>query len=402
MYRYQLTDFATYYTPSTGCVLVVIPNSVLGVLRSMAYASLDDGRVYDTINNDGTVSLSDRDTYKDEIAEFLAMSNCQLSLQDLITSLNNVAQATLAASCCNAAGYQEGPNGELWYGTEEPTTELQSDAEERCRMANVLTDGWVINLRYAGGFTLAGIIGGAIATLVVFSLMGTPPIGVFLALAALGFSFVALQSIADYIETNKSDVVCAIYSAESYVDFMLYLEDLVIDIISSLEIEIYGVDVALLALFKAYWDTATWNRLHLGVDGLESSDPVDCSECDDTCPQYSQATGDGTFNDLGGGDFNWVGDSVQSGTWHYVTLRFGVLNSSQCGDAMTVTDIDTTGVTSASPASYRLWSFVPGAGVAGDIYNSNTLPAGAPYVNVVQLTIKSATMFTATVLFSES
>lgn len=288
------------------------PDSELyeGLLRGLI-TSLTRGRYWD--EETGEI-INAQDVGFQILLKNIPLRGCIVSCTDGIeAAFNRIADALMlqAANCCSGGGViPGGSNGGVVGNVTTPTTEEtyvmvgeelpfelpsgQTYPEEyfesesayldyKCAAANQIIDGAIATLRNLGALTIANMVGAAtIIGLAFAGAIAFPPAGIPILLAALGIlvgSFVLLKNLGDYISTNRSDYVCALYNSadtETAIGLILELIDeamLALTISASLQ-----PHVRMIAAF--IFSTDTINRLYNAL--LEYSyTGADCSGCEE-------------------------------------------------------------------------------------------------------------------------
>jgi len=224
-----------------------------------------------------------------ESLERRLMSNCLDDLVDVMQDIRDTLSAgnQIANNCCGSSGPTFVIDGEnTWYGTEIPlippttfggTGEFDNEASylaQRCLAANNIVAGLVLTLNGFSVYTLASLIaGGAIVAFFV----GGPPLSIFIILAGLGFAFGGFYTIAQYVDSHRYDLVCMLYTNDTYAAWVAALEDWVHDLTISLSLEF--IEIELTEIFKQMVNTDTFNTMFTPLGLPPVADAVDCSAC---------------------------------------------------------------------------------------------------------------------------
>lgn len=277
------------------------------------------------------------------------------ALASLSASINNLASRLSGggmSSCCAdelvssgggiSGSYTDPTLGEFpIFGTEpplfiEPETfpdgyeDLTEYRVDKCEVANLIVSGAVGSLRGLGALGVFNYI--ALAGLVVLAITGMivfPPAFVPMAALALGFlaaEVTVLSELADYIEENREDWVCAMYNADGVEDALAAIAELLDVAIGLLSLDgAIGAAVKTIGLLMFNGDTL--NQLFKKTAHLTYAG-ADCSACEEGCTEplfadiaFGEVT-DGAFatcgvtmvsDNVGGGlnriDFNLFEDS---------------------------------------------------------------------------------------------
>lgn len=257
---------------------------ILSCLRYTLWSSRwfdSDNRLLRDVGRD--TDLETALTYAEQLQGRLLMA-CSLSsdLQAIATAITN------KNVCCNGVGpgYISDGQGGVWYGSEEPiakpTTfggvgEFETETafnEHLCAAANNMVAGLILSLNNWSAMSLVSVIAGSV--LVAF-LVATPPVAIFVALGVLAGGFALLQTLANYIDTNRQDWVCAIYNATGYSDMLVQVDTLIGEAVVALDIGLFEVNIT--DIIHAALSTDVFNQAY-SVIGLPAPiDPVDCTVC---------------------------------------------------------------------------------------------------------------------------
>lgn len=193
----------------------------------------------------------------------------------------------ISGNCCGAtsATYIL-VEGNVYYGTQQPLTppttfggvgEFSDEAEyqaHKCSAANSIVDGLIITLNGMSVYSLASILAGGI---VIAFFVATPPVAILIGLATLGFLFGSFFTMANYLDTHRQEWVCALYTSDTYGDWLTSLVELVNEL--EIELSLGFADIPLQELFKSMVDTDTFNKMFTPLGLPVVSNPVDCSLC---------------------------------------------------------------------------------------------------------------------------
>lgn len=280
---------------TAGDVLVCVPVALVDIIRKLLRDRGLWRTTYVISQDDIGYTIPTQEEFKpieDMISQFLWETN-EMKCDDLITALNGIASAVTASSCCTGLGpgYLDDGAGGVWYGTqsplERPTTfgegqEFETEGEfsaHLCQAANNIVSGLIMSLNNWSIATLASLIAGG---LLVAFIVATPPVALFLALAALGFAFGTFHTMANHIDTERESWVCAIYSAESYSDMLVNIDALIEDM--SITLDIGAFEVVVTDIIHAMLSTDVFNQAYqaIGLPPVTGTE-IDCSVCVDSC-----------------------------------------------------------------------------------------------------------------------
>ena len=303
----------------------------------------------------------------------LSMANC---LDGLLTVLGEIRDAIRSqAQCClqgsNPYEMIDIGEGNYAFGTELPLTEPpegEFESEEayrqnRCDAANIIVSDLVSAFNQFGIVTLASIVAGGIAVAAI-ALITVPPVGIFYALALAGFLFGACELISNYIEDHRQELVCMLYSAETYADWEIAYADWVETL--AIELEIAGFTVDLTNLFRSMVSTDAYNKMFTTLGFPVPDEAVSCEGCGAWEPNvtmdwgaYDPETGIMTSEQQGGLWYiqGWIDPSTIA-QWSNPT---GWTNT-QYDDWLVFSQVNYTGVlyqaaTVPPPDSYNVGSF---------------------------------------------
>lgn len=318
-------------------------------------------------------------------------------LDDLIEAINGItAQISLSqtsGNCgCVASGDQDvttigdNPSSDIPQGEEVPPgfEDKPEYDSYRCKAATYIFDNYVATLRNWAG--LAGMTGGlTLAVIVGLCLLTVPPVGLTIILAALGTLvgvniglLAELNNIANGLDDNRTEAICALYNAETTqdaVDGLGNLADSVID----------GLSLTLPATYKIITRNLISNEqmevLFTKDAAIDALDPGDCSTCVGGIFQtltYNGCTPAHTFGNFQPG----VSTKVESCT----TSIYG---DTRANNLMTTTvpgvnrRVEVTAYTGGSNGLYLDWydegvhqtsiAFDPGSSIVGEVFECTSL-----------------------------
>lgn len=293
-----------------GDVLLCVPVAVVDIIRKLVR---DRGMWRTTYaDNVGEIGYempteAEFEPVREALSEFLEDTST-MNCSDFLGALNGIAAAIRQSSCCgNVAGpgYVSDGEGGYWYGTEQPIDkpatfggaedEFSTEAEfleHLCLAANNVVNGIILSLNNWSVMSLVSLLAGS---LIVAFFVATPAIGLFIALGLAGFAYGAFSTMSNYVNTNREDFVCAIYSAESYSDMLVNIDQLVESMIVTLDLGLFEVNI--LDLWRQMLSTDVLNQAYKAVGLPPVTDAVDCSICEPVLCM----------------------DNLQAGTWGSIT-----------------------------------------------------------------------------------
>jgi len=237
--------------------------SFYGYWRSRYYTTDPDGKMLE-LTDEEWETVTD---YVDLAIEELSMSNCDLMLEklteliDAVTSVSATLNltASISSGCCSPYGTPPpdavADEGEIGVGDPPEGFDTWEQYQEyKCSQANRIADDWIAtigNLSSIGG--IVGVIAGAaLAAFLNTSLLG----GVLVGVMAVGFSagtaatliiaalialiaggvglFAYFIDLSADMETDKQDLVCALYNATSVSGAITAISDFTADIAAGL------------------------------------------------------------------------------------------------------------------------------------------------------------------------
>jgi len=258
----------------------------------------------------------------------------EMNCNSLLTALRDIASAIRTSACC-APGqniHYVDVGGVIYYGSEQPLDkptvfgegqEFATEAEfsqHLCDAANNIVAGLILSLNNWSVLSVASLLAGG---LIIAFFVANPPLALLLTLAGLGFAFATFVTIANYIDDNREDWVCAIYGADSYADMLVGIDQKISEMVVTLDIGPF--EIALTDIIHAMITTDVFNQAYTAVGLPAPINPVDC----DNCPQDvvfewygNPANIDGTMTDLGNGRWRWVcGQPNWDTDKHYINFR---------------------------------------------------------------------------------
>lgn len=296
------------------CNVLVVSSRTLFFVQLFGTGEMDYIARYASQFLDGNKYVLAEDSSElDDINDLV--NNYELEVQpvtcDLVAAIEALTAATISAGsgCCTP--YGEGyppPAPNTGNPAVDPPPEDWSTWASyytyKCKAANMITDDWISTLN--GMSTLSGIVS-AIGALALAAFLSTSLLGgLIVGLMALGFAagtaaaiiigalvlmvlsgaglLLYFAEVADVIETNKADLVCALYNATSVVFAKAAIISFTTDIAADLTYD-PGDDGTLFqaqlsSLADALFNDAIINTLfELNPDANVYVGDVDCDDC---------------------------------------------------------------------------------------------------------------------------
>jgi hypothetical protein len=377
----------------TDSVILCVPKFAYDVARSMllhygrwrtSYA-VEYGELFYKLPND-----AQWDTILSSIDEFLGSRDMSC---DLVDALENINATLRAQTCCTSGSGGQFIDDDFYYGTQSPLiapasfggsgddfASIEAWEIHKCQAANAIAEGLIWALNSWSTLSLASLTAGAIGVGIA-AIFITPPVAIFLALAAQGILFGALATIANAVSDSKAELVCLLYNSDSaasaYDNLVTFMDDVVIDL-GFIELEANLV----VSLIMQFAPIDTMNSLFSSVGLPAVSDPIDCASCAE-CPDYRVSVG----TDLGDGEVSST-QNAENG-WQYVTILFNRNETDWCGGQVTVNSISITENTCApvggGDVAYRYYT--QANVLIGTYYN--TPPVNVPNVGKVIIHVVS-------------
>lgn len=228
-------------------------------------------------------SLSASNQQTADLIKVMVQSNvcCE---QTIINQGGFVAGGITQGSGENVPIYGINPPLEVAPGTfPEGYTSENEYLLDKCQVANLIFDGFIASLRSLAalgvfnGVALVGLVIASIAGALIF-----PPAAIPIACAAIGVLSVGvtiLAVVADEIETNRAEWVCALYQSESVSSAVEAVADLMDALIATLGVS-SPVGIAIKSLVLVLLNGETLNQLMTKVAHLNYPG-ADCSSCGD-------------------------------------------------------------------------------------------------------------------------
>lgn len=300
------------------------------------------------------------------------------------------------------------------YGTHEPTTNDGVTPPEgfdtyedyllnKCQIANLIFDGWLLTLRGMSGFTifnataLAVLIGAALAGIIAFPPAAIPVmIGL---LIVLGVNISVLGSMADELQANKESIVCDLYLSDTVESMTVILSDALDAAISALSLTgIIGTTAKAVALLLVNSDTLS--QLLSGVVGMSYPD-TDCSGCG-PCENVQEIPG-GNGTITGQTDTTVDVDATQvGGVDRYdaaVVWNWDFEVPGPCGEEIVLEDI--TSVPAPETGTY-VATIYRGWDTDDNLVYSGNVPPTFPLLGVRRFLVSSAVDVAVTYTFSQT
>lgn len=402
--RFGLRDFYTLLLPESDCLLISISPAMLAMLRSVATEMQDSGLIYDEVSPTGDVSLSPvgYSVLHDTIGEFLAMSDCPLSLVDLLDVLSDIRDnlSTMAGRAdCGCSGSGTGGAGTFpaQVTTEDVVPPGFTDGEAyaiyKCKAATKIYNDLLLDMTMLSTFSVVGLLVVEISPLLIIALSTPVPFDdvVVIALLLIQLLLITAQWADALIALDgaREDVICAMVSAQSSLDAVTAVE------------AIMGVAIGPYSIIDDIANTLitidAMNALFIKIPSVSAMAAQSCGDCG-ACPEIGFATSVPTAV----GDIYTI-PSFGTGPY-YVNVCFWRDDAGQsCGSPVSflgdIRIVSSTGRTGAfGGKAYRIANVVPFANHTGNLYNSDTAPNPATvYPNARSVVIKSNTAFTAVI-----
>lgn len=434
---YYWSDFEQFESDNPSCIYCLSESTVQIILSALRFSgwrtrwrlnkadnsrAISDAAVWDKI--DAMAALAQKEIVGDMSCDFAELGQ---NIADAIvqasnaTAMEHLAQAVQAIAnkpCCNDSVNVTVNGGVVseWtdgdginhpiYGTQPPATNDGETPPEgfetyedyllnKCQVANMVFDGWLLTMRGLGGLTifnataLATLIGLSLGPMIIF-----PPAAIPVAIGALivlGSAVVMFHQICDSLEDNREQIVCDLYNSTTVEDLTAVLAEAIDSAISLLEVSgPIGAALSLVALTLVNSDTLS--QLMSGVAGV-SYPGADCSSCGGCVPVTEAIAGSAEID----GDTLTITPLWIAGQGQYradVLLKDSLDSGVYCGKWLTL--ISSDGITdSGTPPIYEFW----GQGNSVQVYASDTPPAQAYHVDGI--TIRSSTAGTVVFTMSE-
>lgn len=303
----------------TTCTLVFLPDAIwqiaLKLLRTRAQWRTT---YYDEIETE-RYSLPDQADFiawVDEFNDNLEVSEMSCN-SDFMTTLNGIlaalqaANAQASACCAGQARFVSDGEGGYYYGTEYPGTaptefggEGQFPTEvdfnnHKCLFANNLVGGMILTLNNISVMTAVNLFAG---TLVVAWFVASPPIAVVLALYLAEMAANEFENLANAIEENRQEIVCAIYNANGAGQIIAFIDEQITEIIDDLGLGAF--EQMILELMHSMLTTDVLNQAYQVIGLPPVSGYADCDECAPapTCSWFASPNFPGcTFEEISPG-----------------------------------------------------------------------------------------------------
>lgn len=238
-----------------------------------------------------------------------------------------------SGSCCNVSitvgsTLDSGGNQIPLFGTEPALSvevggypagydNLAQYKLNKCALATAMVDNWVDVLNFLSGLNMANLsalallIGNSLAEVVTVLVFPPAAIPVMIGLLiALGVSMAVLTSLSGYISSNRSDVICLLYKADSAEQAIAAVTDFVRNAIQELEI-LPGIGQIVEVIAMTLLNTDTVNKLFI-KQGTENLPEGNCSDCDEQYNLY-WVIGSGDLT-VDGSERTWTSETFSNNT----------------------------------------------------------------------------------------
>lgn len=372
----QVVDIANLTASFGDNVIVCVPRVAFDIAAKLlatrgywptTYATgyVDNGYLIPNPDNQDFVRI------KSEIAVFIEARDmtCDITagLQGIERAINNMALscASNGSVAFDGTRYSSGlslsdSDGLAAFGDDQAAFDAN-----KCANANSIVSGMVLSLNNLSVYTIANLVGlgAGVGALVAFGL-AVPPVGIIAAsFALLGTGLGILSGLASYIDDNREDIVCLLYSSETandaYDAIQQFLEE------ASIDLEYLEVELGVLASFIGQLvPVDSLNNLFTSIGLPDYGDSVSCAGC--AGATYGVTIGVETSPQQI--------DAVFSATQYWVQVQFS--------EAVRLTSLNvSTSITTENNQAYRAWNSNETL-----IYASNTPPT-LPLENVYRFTL---------------
>lgn len=268
------------------------------------FARTSDGKRWEVASNDEFQSFLE---YCQELDQKITGGDFMTCLEQGLTDIANALRYMADRQCCPDSNvtvnggvvgtYTDGDGiTRPIYGSQPPyindgvTPPPGFDTYEdyllnKCQVANLVFDGWMLTLRGLSGLTiinatvLAALIGLTLASAILFPPAAIPVM--IAALITLGAELGLLGSLATQLESQRADIICDLYNSNTIESMVAVLSDAIDVAIAALELAgPIGLAVQTVALLLVNSDTLS--QLLSGIAGASYPD-VDCSGCVENC-----------------------------------------------------------------------------------------------------------------------
>ena len=380
---YYLEDFAEFSEDNPTCIFCLSESTVQIILSALRFSEWptrwrlnrqDNSRAIDRVYWDTIKYFSElahKEIIRDMECDFQAGFE---TLAEAITSASNasaidrLAQAVgnlVARQCCEGQSnlttnggivstIDDGDGNTIpIYGTQPPATipetgfppnyESEEDyLNDKCRLANMVFDGWLGTMRGLGAITvfnataLATLIGLALASVIIMPPAAIPVM--IVSLLALGGFVAMFVQLADQLQENRQSIICDLYNSDTVETMTELLSDALDVAIGALEVA-GPVGALLKTVALVLVNSDTLSQLLNGAATLGYPD-ADCSMCVESVRIFdycSEATtlleGELTFN---------------------VTSQYQCATSNPCHTAYIFFDVDEEGTLMPEPSRFQI------------------------------------------------
>lgn len=275
----QIIDYDHVLAEAGQIALVCIDRGMLPILRGLVRERGLWRTSYATSRSDTYYTIPSTSQFEPIhrlIAQFLEDTADMAQCDDIITKLDNIAQAISASSCCDNGSGGAGSMDDI------ETTEVDDGATPpagfatyptydayKCNMATKLVQDWLTDIAWLNGLSLVDVA--TVAVGLLSPLSGQNVIDL-VGVAALWFTqsiwSSSTQAIYDWLDTDQADVICGLYDAYDVTE--AYDNTVAI-------IDAAGLTAAENFVAKLWLGNVSLNRL---FDLTQTALPVgDCSGC---------------------------------------------------------------------------------------------------------------------------
>ena len=388
---------------------------LISVLRFALWPSRWVGNIDDIFHDDyknsllrNTGRLADLHTaldYVEKLEAQINMAECNFELlaEGLMAMGTSIKEGLIAIAtrpCCNDGvnlsiiqGATEG--GNTLYGEQSPggmSNEGEGDPPEgwetwedyfqhKCSVAHFIVDSLLTSMRQLAFIELVGLTVGSVAIgAALAGCISLGPAGIPILVAALIVAGV-LEGLAllveDYLEDNRTELVCALYNSETTQEAIDILMEYIDEGIGAIAVSLpVGAAIRVIALLLAGTDTI--NQLFTNTLAIAYPD-ADCSGCEEEEPTWTIRYGSGTINY----DTSFTMSSSFVSGFYLVALS---------GELRECTMTNLSGYTNYVGNDFRAGTGVWGEEPSGDVWDSDTPFSGTLCCR--QWSLASASPFT--------
>lgn len=290
----QMIDWSRVQSFDDDCTLLLLPTNIWRIARlfletratwrTTYYVSFETEQ-YELPTESEFVEWLD--IYHEELAgaEMSCNSEFMATMNGILAALQQSAM-NQAACCQGAATFVSDGEGGYYYGTQDPGQppetfggegEFEDEADfsnHRCLFANNLVSGLIVTSNNMSILTTASVFAG---TLVVTIFVASPPAALLLALLLADFANEAFEDIAELLEENRQELVCAIHDASGLAGIIAGIDEILTGIFTALGLGAF--EDALLELYHSMLTTDTLNQIYTVMDLPPVSGYANCDEC---------------------------------------------------------------------------------------------------------------------------